>query len=206
MRLRLALAVLAGAAAVMVAGSASASSNIVFYGCVAKNGAVEVIGFGTSPPGKYPKQCGKKWKPTTWNQVSGIDGITGITGNTGNTGDSPQGPQGPQGITGVTGVTGNTGDMGNTGATGPAQPIPETAQNNGTVGTGNTLSQTVTCAGPTETLTGGGVDEIHDPGAAPAIVHSYEDPPGTWNGEIVNGGATGGVTITVYALCSPGPS
>jgi hypothetical protein len=38
------------------------------------------------------------------------------------------------------------------------------------------------------------------------MVYSYEDPPGTWNGEIVNNGAVGGATITVYALCSPQPS
>ena len=210
MRLRLGLVVLAGVVALaFAAGSASAASNLIFFACVNKDGTIKVVDVALSPPKNWAKACGKKAKTTQWNQASGPDGATGNTGNTGpagDTGPSPQGPAGPQGPQGPTGGTGNTGNVGDTGPTGPAAPNVYSSTNMGTVGTGNVLSKTQVCTGMNETMTGGGVDETHDTGVTPAIVYSYEDPPGTWNGRVVNDGATGGLTITVYALCSPQPS
>jgi len=209
MRLRLGLVVLAGLAALaVVAGSASASSNQIFFACVNKDGTIKIAGVGTSPPKSWAKTCGKKATLTQWNQVSGPDGPTGATGDTGPTGatgPSPQGPGGPQGPTGVTGPTGNTGNTGPSGPTGPAAPNSETnSVSNGALAAGGTLATTKACAGPTETMTGGGADAV---GISAALVYSYEDPPGTWNARLVNGG-TGAtaVTLTVYALCSPQPS
>ena len=209
MRLRLGLVVLAGLAALaVVAGSASAFSDQIFFGCVNKDGSIKVAGVGTSPPGNWSKTCGKKATLTQWNQVSGADGVTGATGDTGPTGatgPSPQGPAGPQGPTGVTGVTGITGLTGPSGPTGPAAPNIETGTATGTPATGGTVGGAKACVAG-ETMTGGGATETHDTGVIPALVYSYEDPPGQWNAQVVNNGAAGGVTVTIYALCSPQPS
>ena len=53
-------------------------------------------------------------------------------------------------------------------------------------------------------MTGGGANAV---GTDAALVFSYEDPPGTWNARLVNGGpGATAVTLTVFALCSPQPS
>ena len=218
MRLRLGLALTVGVAAAFAAvGSAGASSPLVFYGCLKKvtnsggnGGLVSVMGVSVSPPpaNVWPKKC-KPGPSTTWNQVSGPDGPTGGTGPTGPDGASPTGPtgdDGAKGTTGTTGVTGVTGDQGPAGPTGPAAPVSDTAGvSSGSLATGATLAVGRTCGAGTM-LIGGGANAVGDPGTGPALTQSYASSSTTWTGRVVNGGATGGVTLTVYALCSPQPT
>jgi len=216
MRLRLGIALLAGVAVFIAAGSAAASSDLVFYGCLHKvtssggnGGLVSVLAISNTPPPAtlWPKKC-KPGTSTTWNQVSGTDGPTGDTGPTGPTGASPTGPtgnDGPKGTTGTTGTTGVTGDQGPTGPTGPAMPETGSNSDSGTMDPGDTLTVTESCD-PGSVLVGGGADAVGGTGTGPALTGNYASAADTWTGSIVNGGATGGVTLTVYALCSAQPS
>jgi hypothetical protein len=207
-----------GAAAAFAAvGTAGASSPLVFFGCLKKvtnsggnGGLVSVMGVSVSPPPAniWPKKC-KPGSSTTWNQVSGLDGPTGDTGPDGPTGVSPTGPtgdDGAKGTTGITGLTGVAGDQGQTGPTGPAAPDSNTnSVAAGALAHNGLLTVSETCA-PGTTLVSGGANAVGAAGTGPALQESFASASDTWKATIVNGGAVGGVTLTVFALCSPQPT
>ncbi len=131
-------AVVAGAFALLLAGSGSAAalasnapSTGVYQGCLSRSAGVL---YAVRLDSSTVPRCHRGDTLVSWNHTgpTGPQGPKGDTGATGATG--LQGPMGDTGATGATGLQGPMGDTGATGATGLQGPMGDTGATGATGG------------------------------------------------------------------------
>lgn len=199
---RLAGALVAGAALLCVAGLVSAHPGPVEPGIIhacAKNGNGDLRVVAAT------ESCKNNETARDWNAqgIQGIQGVQGVKGDKGDKGDTgAMGPQGPQGNTGAQGPQGNTGAVGPQGPAGSNAAIRVTTRRKDVrVQGGQTIEARVDCL-PGERATGGGhlwTDPTEVTASSP---YPYEFETSTPTGWVVTvGNGTGPEWLYLWVVC-----